>query len=312
MLALARVNGLVEVITLSVGPEGLRIRLAWFWTELMGNTDIQTMASLTDRGTLAICSKRGQIWLLAISMRRVRLKERLDVRPLHRLHVQGRIWSAAFTDRGKDRALLAIGTKGEQSILLYEVHKSHLNAPKLMLCLSSGTTPAYTLAFDNRPGHLGLFAGCFDGAMRVFDVHEALDRGEVHAKWVHHDLADSSAIYSMVTRTGLGNCQVAVGTARHGVIKIYDPYCDTTCRHFSAEHAEGQGWTIFASYPAHSPTYALVGQHDRLFGATDSKLWQIDLRARRLTDPHETQSGRVAYYRHSKVILETSDRPKIL
>lgn len=78
---------------------------------------------------------------------------------------------------------------------------------------------------------------------------------------------------------------------------------------------DAEGWTIFAAHPSRSPTYSLVGQHDRLFGVTDSKIWQIDLRPRPLQQHGQRPTNihgaapTLAFYRHTDQILDISRPP---
>ena len=88
---------------------------------------------------------------------------------------------------------------------------------------------------------------------------------------------------------------------------------------------ERPGWSMFAAHPSQSPTYSLAGNIDRIFGVTDQKLWQVDLRIGaghidqinlndqliklNKTKEYELEKGKLAYYRHSDMLLEHSELP---
>lgn len=352
LLALGRVNGLVEVIEIQPGGgkdghDRVRVNLAWYWRDLMSTDGIQSMTSCPDSGLLAICSKRGDVWLLSVARSRQRNSKRtLDVRPIHHWSVQTRIWSACFGGRVQGRSSaswLAIGTASAEGILLFALDPiSHL--PSLANTLSCNRISVYALKADvgRQVGDDHLFAGCYDGKLRLFNISKALERGEVGPARIMSDRFDSSAIYCLCLGVGQGGRQIAAGTARHGIVKIFDPtpalqagrvvQRQTAKANDNAEEdAESEGWSIFAAHPSRSPTYALAGQHDRLFGVTDQKLWQIDLRLRRTgkpvrstkdsqhvirrldeSDGHDDNNGEgtLAYYLHRDMILATSRIPQ--
>lgn len=351
LIALARVNGLIEIVQIEVRKSGMqaRVHLAWFWPDQMNsNVIIQTLASCPNSGLLAICGKQGEVWLVSVRKRESVRQHKvahgaLDIRPLSYWKVEDRIWSACFAKTSTSHGYpswIAIGTGGREGVLIYSLKAS---LPERIATLHCNGRSIYSIKTDNMKCSGGisqiLHAGCFDGKLRTFDVTKAISIKETNAVSVMYDKYDPSAMYCLLTGTGQDGMQIAAGTARHGVVKMFDVREALNCTNqeenttklpdknnaIDMPDIERQGWSMFAAHPSRSPTYSLAGGFDRIFGVTDQKLWQVDLRNRagdldqissstqlvnvKAKKDYEMEKGKLAYYRHSDMLLEHSNLP---
>lgn len=191
--------------------------------------------------------------------------------------------------------------------------------------MSSSRTPqvlsAYAIAssnaFDNPtfPPHL-LFAGCYDGLVRVWDLRQLGDEGKdataeaatansqtnpigiLLPEQRYTDRYDPSPVYSIVLGVGSKSDSFAIGTARHGIVKLFEMGKDAqgsaqTQTAIAWDQGQGreqngqavrrptprEGSTMYPPSPtADFPTYSVVGEHGRLFGAGAGRLWEFDAR----------------------------------
>lgn len=357
LIALARVNGLIEIIKMDVckGVQA-RIHLTWFWTDLMNSgVAIQTLASCPNSGLLAICAKQGDVWLLSIQKRQTTIHQKrhkagsLEVRAISQWKVSHRIWSACFakvsSNKGPQRfpSWLAIGTASREGIFIYSLRSESSECVATLHCDGASIYSIKAVEIDcgenfenghKIEGKLDeiLFAGCYDGKLRTFNASKAIEGNALNAMSTMQDKYDPSAIYCLLTGTGQDGMQIAAGTARHGVVKMFDlreaireKDRENSANDLPIPASERQGWSLFAAHPSRSPTYSLAGNFDRLFGVTDQKIWQIDLRNGadqndqmiwndqivkvKETKDYELDRGKLAYYRHSDMLLEHSYLP---
>lgn len=359
LIALARVNGLIEIVQMEVGKASMqtRIHLIWFWPDLMDSgIVIQTLASCTNSGLLAICGKQGDVWLISVQKRQTAGRRKvvqgaLDVQPLSYWKTNDRIWSACFaqiTMSDRRPPWIAIGTGSCEGVLVYSLTTKSPERFASLYCDGVSIYSIKTASMKNNKSirHV-LYAGCFDGKLRTFDVTKAINANDSNALSVMYDKYDPSAMYCLLTGIGQDGMQIAAGTARHGVVKMFDvreAVKDTKRDKNNQEREkeiihkedasliaqcipdiERQGWSMFAAHPSRSPTYSLAGNIDRIFGVTDQKLWQVDLRigAGHIdqinlndqliklieTKEYELEKGKLAYYRHSDMLLEHSKLP---
>ncbi|PWN33710.1 uncharacterized protein FA14DRAFT_156394 [Meira miltonrushii] len=348
LIALARVNGLIEIVQMEARKGGMpaRVHLAWFWPDhLNSSVTIQTLASCPDSGLLAVCGKQGEVWLLSIRKRQPLRQHKvahgtLDIRGLSHWKVNERIWSACFAKTKTSHKCppwIAIGTGGREGVLIYSLKTK---IPECIATLHCNGRSIYSIKTDSMKCNEGisdiLYAGCFDGKLRTFDVTKAIHTNESNAVSVMYDKYDPSAMYCLLTGIGQDGMQIAAGTARHGVVKMFDVREAFKCTEDTAKppdqnnsldtlDIERQGWSLFAAHPSRSPTYSLAGDFDRIFGVTDQKLWQVDLRNRaghinQMTSSdqlvkantkkeYELEKGKLTYYRHSDMLLEHSNLP---
>lgn len=265
--------------------------------------------------------------------------------------------------------------------------KSELEPRYRSLRVSRDATPpslsAYALAsarmddsalWEDFPPH-HLFAGCYDGSVRVWDVRTRLSSREVakererDVQWerdmererLRHvasssslqsqsqtgtpsrsqanatasdrptpssvavvppirrytDRYDPSAVYSITLGVGPRSASFAIGTARHGNVKVFSVHDDAQQQQqrqqqqmveiddeFSQHTVQSQqssaaepkrrvreGYNLFCpAPPADTPTYSIVGEHGRLFCAGQGRVWELDARGRLGVEAQE--SGR--------------------
>jgi hypothetical protein len=303
-IALGRLNGLVEIIRLSTAKQQLRqrervmVNLVWLWTE---TSSIQAMHACSSSGLLAIASKRGSVALFNYSLQG---RKGIKVRLLEQWSTGSRPWSVLICEKW-----LAIGVSDVEPVLFYPL-QDNSHRPEQTIRLATGnpkTTSAYALQTKTVAGRTMLLAGCYDGVLRSYDVDAllslSLQETNLLPQEQMRDRFDPSAIYCLCVGIGQRGEDVAAGTARHGVCKV-----------FRSTDVESDSYSMFAAHPSQSPTYSVVGQYDRLFGVTDSQFWQIDLRPAAFLISVDKQQQRqrqqdrqtLAFYRHGEMILEES------
>jgi len=302
-IAIGRLNGLVEIIRLSSTKQYPRqkqrvlVNLVWLWRDTTTSTSIQAMHACPFSGLLAIAGKNGSIALFKFNLSKG-FKTAIDL--LEQWSVGSRPWSVWINQS----AWLAVGVSDIEPVLLYPLHEV-TGRPGLAIHLgtsSAKVTSVYALQIKTIAGKCTLLAGCYDGVLREYNIDEALASPQttILPQSQLRDRFDPSAIYCLCVGIGQGGGKdVAAGTARHGVCKV-----------FRSTGVESDSWSMFAAHPSQSPTYSLVGQHDRLFGVTDALFWQIDLRPGIPPAPTEGRGHHtLAFYQHGDMILEKSRCP---
>ncbi|PWN26942.1 hypothetical protein BDZ90DRAFT_280414 [Jaminaea rosea] len=165
--------------------------------------------------------------------------------------------------------------------------------------MSSPTFPTHTL-----------YAGCHNGTIVALDVSQG---GKFLARY--RDAYDDSPVYSLSLGVGQGSRSIAAGTGRHGCLKLYEQGRDREPLSYPEQHGDvpkspgegGEGWTLFppSPPPCNSPTYAVVGEHGRLFCAGREKCWEFDARgtARSGMRDEAIRCKGAAWYRHREMVL---------
>ncbi len=153
------------------------------------------------------------------------------------------------------------------------------------------------------------------------------------------DRFDISAIYSLAIGGGGGGAHIMAGTSTSGNIKIFDtrsnhswvsPARPAPSEEDAASEDEDDadavalrgksalplgtddGWSVFAGYPARSPTFSLVAGPDFIVAATDRKLVDlvfttVDLPRKNKDEVSSREGGDgdgVAFYTFDKMLLE--------
>lgn len=305
LLALGRANGLIEVISVhKTRPSAhVSVNLVWVFSRMLGKASVQAMHACAHGHLLVAVYKEGHVMCFST--------ERMVSKRAHGVLVSSwtlgcRLWSVHLgggDDMHKQAQWLAVGTSTD-NIVVYRVENQLPTASVRLDCHGSAVYALESARLDGRSTsgnvHI-LFAGCFDGILRQFDVRRALQEGHKEALRIFRDRFDTSAIYCLAYGVGAGGNHIAAGTARHGMVKVFDPWNIST-----RSLREAQGWSMYAAQASKSPTYSLAAQHDRIFGVTDSKLWQIDLRRQSVFAERESPETTIAFYRHFDMILDSS------
>lgn len=231
----------------------------------------------------------------------------LDSRPWS-IHLG--VHSPSHTD-GPDSPWLAVGCQGVDFLFLY---RHILRTPPTPISLrvsfpeSTSTPPhlsTYALASSRRDANLDtsilppnhLYAGCYDGMVRVWNVEGTLlphlDATEnptsTSASPTHLSLPlpnryidryDPSPIYSITLGVGPHSHSIAIGSARHGVVKLFR--IDADSQHVKRiEESPNEGASFYPPPPPGDfPTYSIAGEHGRLFCVGQGRVWELDARPR--------------------------------
>lgn len=302
-IAIGRLNGMVEIIRFKSTKwhprqkQRVQVNLVWLWRDLTTSTSIQAMHGCPSSGLLAIAGKNGSMALFKCVLQKG-VKASFDL--LIQWKVDSRPWSVWV----HESQWLAIGVSDVEPVLLYPLQEgsSRLGTAIHLGTSSARATSVYALQTKMVAGRCTLLAGCYDGVLREYNITEALlfpPRTSILPQRQLRDRFDPSAIYSLCLGVGQRGEDVAAGTARYGVCKV-----------FRSTGVESDSWSMFAAYPSQSPTYSIVGQHDRLFGVTDALFWQIDLRPGVAPAPSDGQDNHtLALYKHGDMVLEKSRCP---
>ncbi|PWN20457.1 hypothetical protein BCV69DRAFT_313039 [Microstroma glucosiphilum] len=246
--------------------------------------------------------------------------------------IDARPWSLhlGVTQEGSS-PWLVLGCQGIEFLRIYTA--SYLLAlcgarsepPYTSLRMSSSRNPqvmsVYAIASSNCsdnpsfPPHL-LFAGCYDGLVRLWDLRQlekqsngtsaraAANSSRTSPASIllpvqrYTDRYDPSPVYSIVLGVGSKSRSFAIGTARHGIVKLFQMDTDaqggaqnqTAIAWDQGQGREENGLAIRRpapregssmyppSPPADFPTYSVVGEHGRLLGAGAGRLWEFDAR----------------------------------
>ena len=241
---------------------------------------------------------------------------------------------------------LAVGMTAEHAVYIYPLTHTGgrvtLNEP-FYIASTGQRTSVYAMATapagSSIPSYL-LFAGCYDGVVRVYDtrqlrhaqstmdmqlLNEALEsspnghnlprrhrriRRELDPVAIFREDYDTDAVYSLAFG-GPRSTWLLVGGSRHAKVRLFDAsmlseYDVPLLSPPSAveDRTEGGDWTAFALPNTDSPQYGLAGAADRIVGVTDRKVWWLDLGLPLLTDAGSASS--IAYFRHRDGALSYS------
>lgn len=312
IIVVGRFNGCLELWRLDTTPHGCtsvsRIGPAFG----QRTSTVRKVAWLPHAGLLAAVYKKGEVEVYQASVDSAKVYQASvesaatptttpTTTPTITLLLSWRLensvpWTCHLGQLPGQPPYLAIGCQGDQPLLIYKdicakdtsiapvpdqhyLDRSHVAVYDLASV--SYRDPLQLPAFPPRY----LYAGCFDGTLHAIDL--------VSQKVVqtHRDVYDDSPIYSILLGAGARSTSIAVGTARHGLVKVYEG--DETARTSDASSANRNGWSVFPPPPStSSPTYSVVGEHSRLFCAGADRLWVFDGRHNALSPgPKESTSG---------------------
>nr|GAT60186.1 predicted protein [Mycena chlorophos] len=172
----------------------------------------------------------------------------------------------------------AFGTSSPTPLAIHSVSPSHLSStPSAILSLAKReirTTAVYGIA-RGPPSVWGgspsiVVSGWYNGLVAVHDLRSSTrDHSSAAAATtllpvltLNNSISDEP-IYSVSCGGGNGS-HVACGTARHGVVSIWDV------------RAPRDGFSVHAPFNDRSPVYSLITESSRIFGATDSRPFVFD------------------------------------
>ncbi|CAD6573367.1 MAG: hypothetical protein CYPHOPRED_005132, partial [Cyphobasidiales sp. Tagirdzhanova-0007] len=185
--------------------------------------------------------------------------------------LQTRPWSIMLQPTAMKPQWLAVGHSGPEPLSLYTLGESGLPVStngNITLRGNDCSTAVYGLTSPPLTSPIGntrdtLLSGWYDGSVRVHDLRRQSKEPVIE---LVDPLADSP-VYSIACGGGSG-CTIAAGTARHGVIRVWDIRKATTSRK--------TGHSIFGPGKDSSPVYGLQMEHDRLFGVTDRRAYMLE------------------------------------
>lgn len=355
LLAVGRLNGRLELWKLPSRRD--KQRRATLLDSMPGPngrlSSVQRLSHLASHKLLAAVWKDGTISLLKIANFGERGQD--SKLPEERPWTLWRRWRRAnavpwtihlgFSGTGPDQFWLAVGCHGDRPVLLYRKWSSHgttgasdglvegpvleyeplceefLDRKQLAVYAMDSLRPLPATSFPKGlTSPQELFIGCYDGSVRVLDLRDGL------IKAVYRDVYDDSPVYSLALGIGKSSTSIAVGTARHGVVKIYEHPKDRQAdvagepmAHRSSSHHGGvareEGWSIFPPIPTAScPTYSIAGEHGRLFCAGVDRIWEFDARinmsSRKGESVNDETLQSVAWYQHREMDLHKTDEAK--
>ncbi|CAO1617522.1 unnamed protein product [Parajaminaea phylloscopi] len=349
LVVVGRLNGRLELWTLDRRHSGRARLLNSFDAQAGRLSSVQKVSILPRRGLLAAVWKHGVVAVFRLSRDDPLDTERSSGhrRTMDLLRIWQRPKSLPWSvhmgeDLASDQTVwVAVGCHGENPLLLYRnvldgtveegaqrdlttstdledepSCETYLDRKQLAVyALSSLRLPLEHRGYgDAGIGVEELFIGCYDGTVRVLNLASR------RITAVYKDAYDDSPVYSLVVGIGPKSRSVAVGTARHGVVKMYEHPTDSQRVDHGEPSGSKEGWSIFPPHPpATCPTYSVAGEHGRIFCAGMDRVWEFDAR-RRITaatrDEAETRtqtrdrSQAVAWYQHREMILTKTDESR--
>lgn len=191
----------------------------------------------------------------------------------------------------------------------------HESAPHLSTYAMASSTPSSGLDVAVFPPN-HLYAGCYDGMVRVWDVESTppMEDEAVDTPYLlplpprYIDRYDPSPIYSMTLGVGPQSHSIAIGTTRHGIVKLFRVDEDSQHTKRQEEPHPNEGFSLYHAPPRGDfPTYSIAGEHGRVFCVGQGRVWEFDARPRSAQPALTDQS--VGWYYHGQMELrETGDR----
>lgn len=179
-------------------------------------------------------------------------------------------WSVLLDPSVTRPRWLAVGEAGPSPCHLYELGQDGLPVNRddpTSLLGNSSSTAVYGFASPPQGSPLGdsgqtIISGWYDGYVRIHDLRQPSRMPTISMT----DSFADSPIYSVDGGGGAGYTVVG-GTARHGLIRVWDVR--------KASENTKTGTSIFGPGKDSSPVYGLQMEHDRLFGVTDRRAWMM-------------------------------------
>lgn len=309
--------------------------------------EVQALSYLGQRALLAACWKDGTIALFhmgkIIEMTSTTKDSQLQptcptLSPFRSWTVDSRPWSIHLGLHSRPASetqlspWLAVGCQGVDFLFLYRhILDQTGEVESISLRVSpgrSGRPPrlsTYALASSRGEASLDLqvfppnhlYAGCFDGMTRVWDVEASPIRTDedtdiaippriLPLQQRYIDRYDPSAIYSIVLGVGPNSHSIAIGTARHGLVKFFNVLKDSQ-HHKRQLDNPNEGFALYPpGVPRQIPSYAIVGEHSRIWAVGQGKVWEFDARPKARGKRGGDYSQSVAWYHHGEMTFRTT------
>ncbi|CAO1633817.1 unnamed protein product [Sympodiomycopsis kandeliae] len=269
LAVIGRVNGDLEIWSLNLDQCDAKLIYTMSSSEDTSRSSshqtVQSMSFLSHCNLLAVAWKSGQVALFDLSHivssdLDVVIKEESSPLPLQSVRswdVNSRPWSIhlGMYSTSPFNPWLAVGCQGVDFLFLYpeplqQQGQEGSSAPDChSLRTSYSETPphlsTYALASSRLPHLLDkklfptnhLYAGCYDGMVRVWDVEQVAKQSRsskdiedpssssppigVPLTERYVDRYDPSPVYSIALGVGLNSQCIAAGTARFGIVKVF-------------------------------------------------------------------------------------------
>lgn len=165
---------------------------------------------------------------------------------------------------------LALGDAGLTACHIYDLdedgHPVARNHPKALQG-NTCSTAVYDFASPPPESPLGdaghtIISGWYDSTVRIHDLRRASGQPIMTLRDPFADVP----VYSVACGGGAG-FTVAAGTARHGLVRMWDVR--------QAKEDIKSGTSLFGPGKDSSPVYSLEMEHGRLFGVTDRRAWML-------------------------------------
>lgn len=180
-------------------------------------------------------------------------------------------WSIKLDPANKSPRWLALGQSGPSPLLIYPLGEDGTAVDTdepIRLLGNEWSTAVYGFASPPPSSHIGhasqvIVSAWYDGYARIHDLRQPSRQPVMALEDPYADVP----LYSVACGGGAG-CTVAAGTARHGLVRLWDVR--------SARSDNKAGSSIFGPGKDSSPVYGLYMEHDRLFGVTDRRAWMLE------------------------------------
>jgi hypothetical protein len=185
-------------------------------------------------------------------------------------NISSKAWTVKL-DQSKSPAWLALGHSGLMPFSIYTLGQDGLpteTADPAHLLGNDSSTSVYGIATPPLNSPIGgssntIVSAWYDGTVRIHDLRRA--RKQPILELV--DPLGDAPLYSVACGGGAG-CTVAAGTARHSLVRLWDIRF--------AQKDKSSGLSVFGPGKDNSPVYSLFMEHDRLFAATDRRIFMLE------------------------------------
>lgn len=184
--------------------------------------------------------------------------------------ISSKAWTVKM-DQSKSPAWLALGHSSFTPFSIYTLGQDGLPinvAKPTQLLGNKSSTSVYGIATPPPTSPLGgssntIVSAWYDGTVRIHDLRRASRQPILELV----DPLGDAPLYSVACGGGSG-CTVAAGTARHSLVRLWDIRF--------AHKDKSSGLSVFGPGKDNSPVYSLFMDHDRIFAATDKRVFMLE------------------------------------